>query len=169
MNPEPTTSVTLAAPAPLHCQHRSPSGRRCRMAVSGPHSDFCLRHAAHQTADLNTANLAVMLIGNVQEFRSATDINHFLGELLNHLARNEIAPRRAAVMAYTCNLLLRTLPAIEHQEKSDDDHTIIVDFERPETRDHWLEAQSPRPGHPSAHGLSPGPQTPDDTASRRSS
>ncbi|MGB4785059.1 MAG: hypothetical protein WAQ77_10090, partial [Candidatus Acidiferrum sp.] len=28
-------------------------------------------------------------------------------------ARNKIHPRRAAVMAYTCNLLLRTLPAIE--------------------------------------------------------
>ena len=160
MNPEPTTSVTLAAPAPLHCQHRSPSGRRCRMAVSGPQSDFCLRHAALQTTDLNTANLAVKLIGNVQEFRSATDINHFLGELLKLLARNEIAPRRAAVMAYTCNLLLRTLPAIEHQEKSDDDHTIIVDFERPETRDRWLKS----------HGLPPDPDdpAPDATDSRRS-
>jgi hypothetical protein len=46
---------------------------------------------------------------------STAPINRSLGELYKLLARDEIAPRRAAVMAYTGSLLLRTLPAIEHE------------------------------------------------------
>jgi len=120
MNPKPTTAITLSAPTPLHCQQRSPSGRRCRMAVSDPVSGLCFRHAALQRQRRSEANFVDALIGNVEEFHSAEDINHCLGGLLKLLARNEIAPRRAAVMAYTCNLLLRTLPAMEQQEKADD-------------------------------------------------
>jgi len=127
MNPEP--SVTISHPAPLHCRHRSPSGRRCRMAVSDPQSSLCLRHAALLLNGRDSTNLAAILIGDVQEFRSAIDINRCLGGLLKLLARNEIPPRRAAVMAYTCNLLLRTLPAIEHQEKPADDDRILVDWD----------------------------------------
>jgi hypothetical protein len=55
------------------------------------------------------------LIGDTQEFTSAVAINRSLGELYKLLARDEIAPRRAAVMAYTGSLLLRTLPSIEHE------------------------------------------------------
>ena len=120
MNPESATTITVSAPTPLHCQQRSPSGRRCRMAVSDPASGLCFQHASLQRQRRSEANFADALIGNVEEFRSAKDINHCLSGLLKLLARNEIAPRRAAVMAYTCNLLLRTLPAIEQQEKSDD-------------------------------------------------
>jgi hypothetical protein len=82
------------------------------MAVSDPHSGLCSRQAALVQKDLDQADLAASLIGDVQEFRSAADINHSLGELYKLQARNKITPRRAAVMAYTCSLLLRTLPAI---------------------------------------------------------
>ena len=102
--------------APLHCQHRSASGRRfCRMAVSDPASGLCFRHAAEQKRNKDAVNLASQLIGDTQEFTSAVAINRSLGELYKLLARDEIAPRRAAVMAYTCNLLLHTLPAMERE------------------------------------------------------
>ena len=68
MNPEPTTTITLTTPTPLHCQQRSPSGRRCRMAVSDPQSGLCLRHAALQRKNRDAAGLAATLIGNVEEF-----------------------------------------------------------------------------------------------------
>ena len=114
MNPETSVpSSTL-----LHCQHRSASGRRfCRMSIADPASSLCFKHAAAQKKDRDAANLAAKLIGDTQEFTSAITINRSLGELYKLLARDEIAPRRAAVMAYTGSLLLRTLPAIERENE----------------------------------------------------
>src|SRR5947208_14739896 len=121
MNPPTATAVTDSSSAPLHCQYRTASGRRCRMAVSDPHTGLCRKHAAERQQNLDQADLAAALIGDIEEFRSASDINHSLGELYKLQARNMIAPRRAAVMAYTANLLLRTLPAIYAEENAEQD------------------------------------------------
>jgi hypothetical protein len=115
MTPENSCSTITASSVLPHCRQRTPSGRRCRMAVSDQDSGLCGRHAALLQRDLDQADLAASLIGDIQEFRSAADINHSLGELYKLQARNKISPRRAAVMAYTANLLLRTRPAIEHE------------------------------------------------------
>ena len=115
MNSQTETAITNPNSLALHCQHRTASGRRCRMAVSDPDSALCSRHAAEHRKDLDQADLAASLIGDIQEFRSAADINHSLGELYKLQAHNKITPRRAAVMAYTANLLLRTLPAIDRE------------------------------------------------------
>jgi len=112
MNSQTATPITNSNSVPLHCQHRTASGRRCRMAVSDPDSGLCPKHAADRQKELDQADLAAALVGDIQEFRDALTINHSLGELYKLQARNKITPRRAAVMAYTCNLLLRTLPAI---------------------------------------------------------
>ncbi len=134
MNPETSSSSTSSNSVLLHCQHRTASGRRCRMAVSDPDSGLCRKHAAEHRNDLDQADLAATLIGDIQEFRSAADINHSLGELYKLQARNKITPRRAAVMAYTANLLLRTLPAIEH-EADNEPQQIIFDMPRPRRED----------------------------------
>jgi len=116
-----------------HCTHRTPSGRRCRLPVSDPASQLCSRHAARRNKEQITAAQAAALIGESGEFRSPVEINRSLGELYKLLARNEIAPRRAAVMAYTCSLLLRSLVAIE-RELDDTPQRIIIDMPGP-TRD----------------------------------
>jgi len=116
MNQNTESSVASSNAAPPHCQHRSASSRRfCRMPVSDPASGLCFRHAAQLNKDRDAANIAASLIGDTQEFTSAVAINRSLSELYKLLARDEIPPRRAAVMAYTCNLLLRTLPAIDRE------------------------------------------------------
>src|SRR6266581_3191851 len=137
MNPQTATAVTDSNSAPLHCQYRTASGRRCRMAISEPHSGLCSKHAAERQQDLDQADLAAALIGDIEEFRSAADINHSLGELYKLQARNKITPRRAAVMAYTANLLLRTLPAIDAEEgaSQDDGLMVIPDLPRPDCED----------------------------------
>ena len=117
------TETKLAVP---HCSARTPSGRRCRMVISDPASGLCFRHAAQLKKDRDAANVAARLIGDTVEFTSAVTINRSLGELYKLLARDEIAPRRAAVMAYTCHLLLRTLPAIEHELHSEQDFAPII-------------------------------------------
>jgi hypothetical protein len=99
----------------LHCQYRFPSLRFCRLPISDHESGFCSKHAALHQKELDQADLAAVLIGDIEEFRDAVTINHSLGELYKLLAKNKITPRRGAVMAYTANLLLRTLPAMEHE------------------------------------------------------
>jgi hypothetical protein len=98
------------------------------MPIADPASGLCPKHAAALKKDRDAANLAATLIGDTQEFTSAVAINRSLGELYKLLARDEIAPRRAAVMAYTGSLLLRTLPAIEHELGLDTEETIRVDL-----------------------------------------
>src|SRR2546427_9708709 len=104
------------------------------------------------TTEIYTLSLHDALPIYIQEFRDALTINHSLGELYKLQARNKITPRRAAVMAYTCNLLLRTLPAIYAEEGAaqDDGPMVIPDL--------------PRPAYEESSG--PSSQTPDTEASQ---
>jgi hypothetical protein len=133
MNPQISSSSTSSNSVLLHCQQRTPSGRRCRLPISDSASGLCSKHAAGRQKDLDQTDLAATLIGDSEEFRSAVTINHSLGELYKLQARNKITPRRAAVMAYTANLLLRTLPAIEHElnPAADASQHIIIDMPGP--------------------------------------
>jgi hypothetical protein len=117
-----SSNDSICDSVPPHCQHRTPSGRRCRMAVFDRNSSLCPRHAALQQ-QLQDADFASVLIGDTGEFRDAVSINRSLGELYKLLARNQISPRRGAVMAYTANLLLRTLPEIERERSLSVDAT----------------------------------------------
>ena len=163
MNTETSSSTITAISVLPHCQQRTPSGRRCRMAVSDPDSGLCARHAAQLQRDLDQVDLAAHLLGDIQEFRSAADINHSLGELYKLQARNKISPRRAAVMAYTASLLLRTLPAIEHETNpaASEHQRIIIDMPRPD-RD-WPDSRTGSdpldnlPPHPKYPGWEKGP------------
>ena len=150
MNPVASSSIITVEPTQLHCQHRTPSGRRCRMAASDPDSGLCSRHAALCQKDLDHADVASKIIGESEEFRSALAINRSLGELYKLQARNRISPRRAAVMAYTANLLLRTLPAIEHELHPEDDGPSRFDFTN------WpcpRNKHTPEPGNEELHPL----------------
>jgi hypothetical protein len=154
MNPVAETAIANSGSAQLHCQHRSLTGRHCRLLISDAESGLCTKHAAARQKDLDQADLAATLIGDNQEFRSAVAINHSLGELYKLQARNKITPRRAAVMAYTANLLLRTLPAIEKELHPDEefDHVDFGDLPRPLDEQHYRRnfalnnAQPPVPG-----------------------
>ena len=128
MNEEPVvrTEAKLVSP---HCSARTPSGRRCRMAISDPKSGLCFRHAAVRLKE-SSGDSSEALVCGIKEFNSAVDINYVLGELYKLLAADRISPRRGTVMAYTCNLLLRTLPAIE-EELQLGEPQIIFDLPRP--------------------------------------
>jgi hypothetical protein len=103
----------IAARLP-RCQHRTPSGRRCRLTASGPASPLCRRHSSIETAR-HSADLAAALTAGGAEFKSAASINDFLSRLLLLLAEDRISSRRAAVLAYITNQLLRTISAMEEQ------------------------------------------------------
>jgi hypothetical protein len=107
------------------CQHRAPTGRRCRHAVSSAAAGVCPKHAVSHVIRLEESDLSAFLTAGLTEFKSAIPINDFLSRLLHLEAEDRVHPRRAAVMAYTCNLLLRTLPAIEEELHPEDEITQI--------------------------------------------
>jgi len=118
------------------CQKQTRNGR-CRMLVADRSSTFCPEHARSAHNFRRDADLSILLTEGLADFKSATPINDFLSRLLLYQAEGRIPPRRAAVMAYTCNLLLRTLPAIEREAASSPEsnpHRIIIDMPGP-TRD----------------------------------
>jgi hypothetical protein len=121
MNQENANSksiIDLSLPQAAHdarCQHRFVNGTRCRLPVPNPESLFCRNHAHLPEHENAPADFSAILTAGLTEFKSAIPINDFLSRLLHLEAADRIHPRRAAVMAYTCNLLLRTLPAIEDE------------------------------------------------------
>ena len=117
------------------CQHRTTSGKRCRLRAVDPRSGLCFRHSAKQSELLHAADLRVSLAGEVTQFECAYDINKFLSNLLLLLSENRVPPRRAAVMAYTCNLLLRTLGSRQREleeQSADEPVRLEIDLPRPD-------------------------------------
>lgn len=126
--PQPLTARRAAATSPGRCEHRFANATRCRLLVPNPESLFCLNHAQLPEHENAPVNLSASLTEGLTDFKSAVTISEFLSRLLHLQAEDRISPRRAAVMAYTANLILRTLPAIEHELHPDDDEPSRLDF-----------------------------------------
>jgi len=101
------------------CRHISPSGRRCRLSVCSQSRFYCRNHAHLQPPAGAVIDLSAELTAGLKKLTSASDINKFISKLLALIAEDRISTRRASVLIYACNLLLRTLPAIEleHQRE----------------------------------------------------
>lgn len=117
----------MSQPAPENrCEHTDLAGRRCRMIRSATHPNLCHWHAVSEERRLLEAreraarispefNVAVQLLGPIQDMRSAAAINHVLGRLVSLLASNQISTSRASVIAYSCNLLLHSLKELRYE------------------------------------------------------
>jgi hypothetical protein len=112
------------------CIHRYANGRRCRLSASLAHPNFCLTHA-RLPQNQPEPEIASVLTANLTDFTSASQINDFLSRLLLLLAQDKISTRRAAVLAYITNQLLRTLPAIAKEENAEPTQ-IIFDMPGPD-------------------------------------
>ena len=93
------------------CHYQSSSGRRCRLSVSAHGSEFCRLHA--KLAVCPEPDLSAALTGGLEEFSSPATINEFLSRLLVLLSESRISPRRAAVLAYITNQILRTVTVMD--------------------------------------------------------
>src|SRR5438445_8589634 len=98
-------SHVLTASPEGGCKHHTRNGR-CRMPVADPFTSLCAEHARRQQKRDKAADLSAELVAGLTEFKSALPINEFLSRLLLFQAQDRISPRRASVMAFTCNLLL---------------------------------------------------------------
>jgi len=115
------------------CNHRFANGMRCRLLTLGADSSYCANHARRVENQRESAGTAASLTADLKEFRSALPINDFLARLLLLLAENKISPRRAAVLAYITNQLLRTLLAIDRElnPKEDPNAPVEIIFDMP--------------------------------------
>ena len=113
------------------CNHRFPNGMRCRLNGFGT-QPFCPKHTQLLVPPPpDSAEIAATLTVNLDDFTSAAQINDFLARLLLLLAQDKISTRRAAVLAYITNQLLRTLPAIA-KEVNAEPTQIIFDMPGPD-------------------------------------
>jgi hypothetical protein len=107
------------------CSFNSLGGYQCRRFRAHDHPFLCSRHAesaarkeslASRQALLDIeSDVSADLLGAVEDFRTSAAVNHTLGKLLLLLARNRISPRRGAVLAYTCQLLLQSLGGVKEE------------------------------------------------------
>jgi hypothetical protein len=114
---------------------------RCRLVGFGS-QPFCPKHTqAAAPPQPDPTEIASTLTANLDDFTSAAQINDFLSRLLLLLAQDKISTRRAAVLAYITNQLLRTLPAIAKEENAEPTQ-IIFDMPGPD-RDRPPQDQNP--------------------------
>jgi hypothetical protein len=132
---KPTSRTEPKNRVPL-CRHRTKNGRPCRYSATD-HSGLCPRHAAGPTHRHADPQIAAELLGDLTEFDSAAEVNQFLSRLLLLLAQDRVSPRRAAVMAYTCNLILHSHRAIDIENKiaANAPQEVVFDLVRPKRDD----------------------------------
>ncbi len=108
------------------CHFRDAAGRRCRRDRMHNHPTFCFFHARPEgESDLppdsprSAGNGAAPsdstledLLGPLQDYRTAAGVNFTLGRLLLLVADNRISARKAHLIAYICQLLLQSVPAV---------------------------------------------------------
>jgi len=107
---------------PTRCTQTTADGRRCRMPRVNSHVTLCGTHLEAQQRRLRREPVrhAQDLMDGVTDLRSATAVNHVLGNLTALLTDGRIDYRKAVVLAYLCQLLLQTISMAE-QERWDDD------------------------------------------------
>ena len=143
MKPHPEDSTPRRKPPNARrCQHLDAARRRCRSFPVSAEIPFCAHHlrlAVERSED--TASHTAELLGPLQDFTTATAVNRVLGNLLELIADGRIPGRRAAIVAYTCQLLLSSLPAVKDE---------LHDAEVERQRALWRQNPQPLPATPQA-------------------
>ncbi|HUL16896.1 MAG TPA: hypothetical protein VLV88_12930 [Terriglobales bacterium] len=138
------------------CSYRTAAGRQCRSLSQDPRSGLCPQHLLKQN---EFADLTEPLLLQWQGFQTAQGVNYTLSNLYKLLAAGHISARRAAVLAYISNLLLRTLPAIDHDRHAGiqvpaafRERPITVPHEEdiPDTETELEQTEDEAPGSPDA-------------------
>src|SRR5258708_22918127 len=102
MSPKLSSSVSTTIDS--HCQHISPKGQRCHMLIDQNHQApnganrpaLCAYHAGRLKAAVpvvDPAILAAELLGDIDSFTTAHEVNPFLANLVKPPPRNPIARR----------------------------------------------------------------------------
>ena len=110
-----STSLSAEISHPDCCQFSYADGRTCRMPRSKKHRSLCVFHARKEHELLGAEEVAGRMVSLSGEFKTATDINHALGELFRLVAENRIPHREAVSLAYIAQLLLQSQPQVRSE------------------------------------------------------
>ena len=106
---------------PTRCTWTTADGRRCRMPRVNSHVTLCGTHLEAQQRRLRVAPVPTVhdALTGISDLRSATSINHLLGNLTTLVADGRIDVRRALVLTYLAQLLLQTAKTAKHERWDD--------------------------------------------------
>src|ERR1051326_5541449 len=108
------SAVVDPAVADGRCQHLRDRGKRWASANYPGHTALCHHHLNREMRGIAGGNLiAADILSAVGNFQSASTINIVLGKLFIHQITGHISRQDAISLAYTCQLLLQTLPALK--------------------------------------------------------
>jgi hypothetical protein len=93
------------------CQYTTADGRRCRMPRTDTHTNFCGAHLRSQRQRMRSDAAAPPLdvLRGLSDLGSATAVNHALRNITSLFLDNRMDYRKAAVLAYLCQLLLQSI------------------------------------------------------------
>ncbi len=107
--------MSYASYLDTRCAYVTANARRCSATRTSEHIPLCVYHQRQYLDQQGAHGGAMELLLPIEKFDSAADINRALGQVFQALARNAIPSRTAATLAYICQLLLNTLPALERK------------------------------------------------------
>jgi hypothetical protein len=89
----------------IRCEYHYANGRQCRMARTSFDPPLCPTHLRALERKQDTCTLEDILKPG-EPLEGAQDVFRLLANVLRQLAANRLSPRRAAVIAYTSQLML---------------------------------------------------------------
>ncbi len=114
------------------CAFRFANRHQCRLPIAPHSAPFCQKHSSFRPDDPDSINLAPALLGDLTELTSAVDMQITLSKLFIFFSNDPATTKKASVLTYIIQQLLRTLPAIDREVNGDDGHVnIIMDMPRP--------------------------------------
>ena len=123
------TNISASPASSSQCLYRSPSGRHCRHLAENAGVGLCSKHAAPHFSFRPNANFLQRLTTDCDEFTTAMGVHNSLYELYKLLAADLITARRAAVLAYIANLVLRTIPVVHSEiDANAENQPVRIDF-----------------------------------------
>ena len=112
--PSPTSSTSHAPARDGRCHHYRADGKRCASATYPGHTSLCHHHLSRQMRGISDGDtVAADILSSIGNFQSAAAINIALGKLFVHQITGRISRQDALALAYNCQLLLQTLPAVK--------------------------------------------------------
>ncbi len=134
------------------CRFQFADGRKCRMLQQKGHAAFCVFHALAERQLLESEKLGREIASPPSgEYLTAVDVNHVLGKLFAAVARNRLPVRNAAILAYLGQLLLHSVPKVQHEIINAED----TNFWRDLVHDTLAAFTPPKTGSASAQSADP--------------
>jgi hypothetical protein len=113
-----TTNSSTQQFSSSRCSYMTSGGRRCRMPAS-PDSPYCRSHAKNTT--IITSTLAAELSQAAGSLAAPEDVNRVLAKIFLALAADRLSTRKAAVLGYLGQMLLRSHREIAFHKKLADE------------------------------------------------